>query len=34
MNIDPRSVQATRYRIKKKISLPENEDLKDFIIDY
>ncbi len=32
MNIEPRSVQATRYRIKKKMELTEEQSLKDFII--
>jgi hypothetical protein len=31
MNISPRSVQTNRYRIKKKMNLGEEEDLKDII---
>ncbi len=34
MNIEPRSVQTTRYRIKKKIGLSESEDLKDFLVSF
>jgi len=34
LRIDPRSVQASRYRIKKKLQLPESEDLRTFIINY
>jgi len=32
--INPRSVQASRYRIKKKLNLSENTDLKDFLKSY
>jgi len=32
--INPKSVQASRYRIKKKLKLPENTDLKDFLKSY
>ncbi len=31
LNIDPRSVQAARYRLKKKMNLDENTDLKTFL---
>ncbi|WP_288954941.1 hypothetical protein [uncultured Polaribacter sp.] len=30
--IDPRSVQTARYRIKKKMNLKENEDLRDYLL--
>lgn len=32
LHIDPRSVQASRYRIKKKMNLGENADLRDYIL--
>ena len=32
--INPRSVQASRYRIKKKLNLPEITDLKDYLKSY
>ncbi|WP_394749907.1 helix-turn-helix transcriptional regulator [Spongiimicrobium salis] len=32
LNIDPRSVQVSRYRIKKKMELPENVDLRDYLL--
>lgn len=32
LNIDPRSVQASRYRIKKKMGLEEDTDLRNYII--
>ena len=32
LNIDPRSVQASRYRIKKKMNLDEETDLRNYII--
>ncbi len=32
--IDPKSVQAARYRIKKKLNLSEKEDLRNFIIKF
>lgn len=31
LNIDPRSVQASRYRIKKKMNLIESDDLKEYL---
>lgn len=31
--IDPRSVQTGRYRIKKKMNLGENEDLRDYLLN-
>lgn len=31
--IDPRSVQTARYRIKKKMNLAEDEDLRDYLIN-
>lgn len=31
LNIDPKSVQASRYRIKKKMNLPLESDLREFI---
>lgn len=31
LNIDPRSVQASRYRIKKKMNLNESDDLKEYL---
>lgn len=31
--IDPRSVQTTRYRIKKKMNLGENIDLRDYLLN-
>ena len=31
LHIDPRSVQASRYRIKKKMNLSENDDLKKYL---
>lgn len=34
LSIDPRSVQVGRYRIKKKMNLPEEVDLKNFIAEY
>ena len=34
LHISPRSVQASRYRIKKKLLLDESIDLKEFIINY
>lgn len=32
LHIDPRSVQAARYRLKKKMRLDENTDLKEFLL--
>ena len=32
LNIDPRSVQTARYRIKKKLDLSEEQDLRSFLI--
>lgn len=32
LHIDPRSVQVSRYRIKKKMSLDENVDLRDYLL--
>ncbi|MEX0275056.1 MAG: helix-turn-helix transcriptional regulator [Flavobacteriaceae bacterium] len=32
LHVDPRSVQAARYRIKKKLGLDENTDLKEFLL--
>lgn len=32
LNIDPRSVQTARYRIKKKLNLTEDQDLRSFLI--
>ena len=32
LNIDPKSVQASRYRIKKKMELDESIDLRDYLI--
>ncbi len=32
LHIDPRSVQASRYRLKKKMNLDENTDLKEYLI--
>jgi len=34
LHIDPRSVQVSRYRIKKKIKLGENDDLKDYLQNF
>jgi len=34
LNIDNKSVQASRYRIKKKMQLPQNIDLKNFLEDF
>jgi DNA-binding CsgD family transcriptional regulator len=34
LNIDNKSVQASRYRIKKKMQLPQNVDLKNFLEDF
>jgi DNA-binding CsgD family transcriptional regulator/BMFP domain-containing protein YqiC len=34
LNIDPRSVQAARYRIKKKMNLLETEDLRNYLQDF
>lgn len=31
LNIDPRSVQTARYRIKKKLDLSEEQDLRNFL---
>lgn len=31
MNIDPKSVQTSRYRLKKKMNLDENVDLKEYL---
>jgi len=31
MNIDPKSVQTSRYRLKKKMNLDDNIDLKDYL---
>ncbi len=31
LNVDPRSVQTARYRIKKKLNLTENQDLRSFL---
>ncbi len=33
MHIDPRSVQASRYRIKKKMNLGEDVDLRDYLLN-
>ncbi|AXT62685.1 hypothetical protein D1816_20825 [Aquimarina sp. AD10] len=33
MHIDPRSVQASRYRIKKKMNLDENTDLREYLLN-
>ena len=30
--IDPRSVQTARYRIKKKMSLDEDQDLREYLL--
>ena len=32
LNVDPRSVQTARYRIKKKLHLTEDQDLRSFLI--
>ena len=32
--IDPRSVQTARYRIKKKMNLKEDEDLRDYLLSF
>ncbi|PIA81214.1 hypothetical protein BFR04_14835 [Gaetbulibacter sp. 4G1] len=32
LHIDPRSVQASRYRLKKKMNLNENTDLKEYLL--
>jgi len=32
LNIDPRSLQTARYRIKKKLNLTEDQDLRSFLI--
>ena len=32
LNVDPRSVQTARYRIKKKLNLTETQDLRSFLI--
>lgn len=32
LNVDPRSVQTARYRIKKKLNLNEHQDLRSFLI--
>ena len=32
LNVDPRSVQTARYRIKKKLNLTEDQDLRSFLI--
>ena len=32
LNIDPKSVQVSRYRIKKKMKLPEQVDLRDYLM--
>mgnify|MGYP000206345182 CR=1 FL=1 len=32
LHIDPKSVQASRYRIKKKMKLDENTDLRDYLL--
>jgi DNA-binding CsgD family transcriptional regulator len=32
LNVDPRSVQTARYRIKKKLNLTEDQDLRGFLI--
>jgi len=34
LHIDPRSVQVSRYRIKKKINLDENVDLKEYLQNF
>ena len=34
LHIDARSVQASRYRIKKKMDLSENMDLKDYLLKF
>ena len=34
LNIDNKSVQASRYRIKKKMQLPQDVDLKNFLEDF
>jgi len=31
--IDPRPVQTSRYRIKKKLNLNEEQDLRNYLID-
>ncbi|CAM1364880.1 helix-turn-helix transcriptional regulator [Tenacibaculum xiamenense] len=33
LHIDPRSVQSARYRIKKKMNLDENTNLKDYLLN-
>lgn len=33
LHIDPRSVQAARYRIKKKMDLDEGIDLRDYLLN-
>ena len=32
LNVDPRSVQTARYRIKKKLLLTENQDLRSYLV--
>lgn len=34
LNIDNKSVQASRYRIKKKMQLPQEVDLKNFLENF
>ena len=34
LHIDPRSVQASRYRLKKKMNLDENTDLKEYLLKF
>lgn len=34
LHINPRSVQASRYRIKKKMNLDENVDLREFLLNF
>ena len=31
--LDPRSVQTARYRIKKKMNLAEDKDLRDYLLN-
>ncbi|NVK51661.1 MAG: hypothetical protein HWD85_01910 [Flavobacteriaceae bacterium] len=33
LNVDPRSVQTSRYRIKKKLALNEEQDLRNYLIE-
>ncbi|MDO5968269.1 LuxR C-terminal-related transcriptional regulator [Flavivirga aquimarina] len=34
LHVSPKSVQASRYRIKKKMQLDESEDLKSYLLNY